>query len=118
MGNVTIYHNPLCSNSRNTLGLIRSAGIEPVVIEYLRDPPTRERLTELICAAALTAREVLREKETPYKELGLADPTLTEAQLVDAMVAHPVLINRPIVATSRGVRLCRPPERVLEILPT
>ena len=118
MSKVTIYHNPLCSNSRNALGLIRSAGIEPVVIEYLREPPTRERLTELIAAAGLTARQVLREKESVYTELGLADPNLTEAQLVDAMVAHPVLINRPIVVTSRGVRLCRPPERVLEILPT
>lgn len=118
MNHVTIYHNPACSTSRNTLERIRSAGIEPVVIEYLREPPTRERLAELIAAAGLTARQVLREKEAVYKDLGLADPALTDAQLVDAMVVHPILIGRPIVVTDRGVRLCRPAERVLEILPT
>lgn len=114
---VVIYHNPGCGTSRNTLALIRNAGIEPVVIEYLREPPTRERLLELITAAGLTVRQVLRERGTPYTELGLADPSLTDAQLLDAMMAHPILINRPVVVTSRGVRLCRPSEVVLEILP-
>ncbi|MEP9376266.1 arsenate reductase (glutaredoxin) [Aquabacter sp. CN5-332] len=114
---VTIYHNPDCGTSRNTLGLIRNAGIEPVVVEYLQTPPSRERLRALIAAAGLTARGALREKGTPYTELGLDNPYLTEDQLLDAMMAHPILINRPFVETERGVRLCRPSEVVLDILP-
>jgi arsenate reductase (glutaredoxin) len=114
--NVVIYHNPACGTSRNTLSLIRNAGIEPEVIEYLRDPPTRERLLELIAASGLTVRQVLREKVPPYEELRLSDPALTDVQLLDAMMAHPILINRPLVVTDKGVRLCRPAERVLEIL--
>ena len=113
----TIYHNPACGTSRNTLALIRHAGIEPTVIEYLQDPPTRERLIELITAAGLSVRETLRQKGTPYAELGLDDPALTDDQLLDAMLAHPVLINRPFVITSQGTRMCRPSEMVLEILP-
>jgi arsenate reductase (glutaredoxin) len=116
MKNVVIYHNPACGTSRNTLALIRNAGIEPEVIEYLRDPPARERLLELIATAGLTVRAVLREKAPPYEELKLADPALTDEQLLDAIEMHPVLINRPLVVTSKGVRLCRPAERVLEIL--
>lgn len=113
----TIYHNPACGTSRNTLALIRHAGIEPTVIEYLQHPPTRERLVELIAAAGLSVRETLRQKGTPYAELGLDDPALTDDQLLDAMLAHPVLINRPFVITSQGTRMCRPSEMVLEILP-
>ncbi|MGY0634798.1 arsenate reductase (glutaredoxin) [Luteimonas sp. A478] len=113
----TIYHNPACGTSRNTLALIRHAGIEPTVIEYLQDPPTRERLIELITAAGLSVRDALRQKGTPYAELGLDDPSLTDDQLLDAMLAHPILINRPFVITSQGTRLCRPSEVVLEILP-
>lgn len=113
----TIYHNPACGTSRNTLALIRHAGIEPTVIEYLQHPPTRERLVELIAAAGLSVRETLRQKGTPYAELGLDDPALTDDQLLDAMLAHPVLINRPFVITSQGTRMCRPSEVVLEILP-
>ena len=114
---VTIYHNPACGTSRNALALIRASGEEPIVVEYLVTPPTRERLVELITAAGLTVREVIRQKGTPYEELGLADPALTEDQLLDAMLAHPILINRPIVVTSLGVKLCRPSEAVLDILP-
>ncbi len=118
MKDVVIYHNPGCGTSRNTLALIRNAGIEPEVIEYLRDPPTRARLVELIAAAGLTVRQALRDKNAPpYDELKLSDPTLTDAQLLDAMMLHPILINRPLVVTDQGVRLCRPAERVLEILP-
>jgi arsenate reductase len=117
MKNVVIYHNPACGTSRNTLALIRNAGIEPEVIEYLRDPPTRARLLELIAATGLTVRQVLRTNVPPYEELKLSDPALTDAQLLDAMMLHPILINRPLVVTDRGVRLCRPAERVLEILP-
>jgi arsenate reductase len=117
MSDVTLYHNPACGTSRNTLALIRSAGIEPTVIEYLREPPTRETLSALICAAGLTVRDALREKGTPYAQLGLADQSLTEAQLLDAMLAHPILINRPFVITPQGARLCRPAEIVMEILP-
>ena len=113
----TIYHNPACGTSRNTLALIRHAGIEPTIIEYLKEPPTRERLVELITAAGVGVREVLRQKGTPYAELGLDDPSVTDEQLLDAMMAHPVLINRPFVMTSQGTRLCRPSEVVLEILP-
>lgn len=115
--NVTIYHNPACGTSRNVLGLIRNAGIEPAVIEYLKTPPDRATLEALIARMGLTARALLREKGTPYGELGLADPGLSDAQLIDSMLAHPVLINRPIVVTPLGARLCRPSETVLEILP-
>jgi arsenate reductase (glutaredoxin) len=117
MSTVTIYHNPACGTSRNTLGLIRNAGIEPQVIEYLRDPPTRERLTTMISAAGMSVREALREKGTPYASLGLENPSLTDEQLLDAMMAHPILINRPLVVTELGTRLCRPSELVLDILP-
>jgi arsenate reductase len=117
MTHVTIYHNPSCGTSRNTLGLIRNAGIEPVVIEYLQHPPDRERLSAMIAAAGLTVRGALRQKGTPYAELGLDDPALTDAQLLDAMLRHPVLINRPFVVTERGTKLCRPSELVLDILP-
>ena len=115
--NATIYHNPACGTSRNTLALIRHAGIEPTVIEYLRQPPSRERLIELIAAAGLGTREALRQKGTPYAELGLDDPSLSDDQLLDAMMADPVLINRPFVTTPLCTRLCRPSEVVLDILP-
>ncbi len=115
--NATIYHNPNCGTSRNTLALIRHAGIEPTIIEYLRDPPSRERLIELIAAAGLSVRDALRQKGTPYAELGLDDPTLSDEQLLDAMLAEPILINRPFVETSLGTRLCRPSEVVLDLLP-
>ena len=114
---VVIYHNPKCGTSRNTLGLIRNAGIEPHIIEYLKCPPTRPLLKELIARAGLTVREALREKGTPFQELGLADPALTDDDLLDAMMAHPILINRPLVVTPKGVRLCRPSELVLDLLP-
>ncbi|WP_036289627.1 arsenate reductase (glutaredoxin) [Methylosinus sp. PW1] len=114
---VIIYHNPDCGTSRNTLGLIRNAGIEPHVIEYLKTPPTPALLAQLIERIGKSTRAILREKGTPYHELGLGDPTLTEERLLDAMMAHPILINRPIVVTSEGVRLCRPSESVLDILP-
>ncbi len=114
---VTIYHNPACGTSRNTLALIRNAGIEPVVIDYLRNPPERATLAELIAKAGLTVREAIRQKGTPYLELGLDDPGVTDGQLLDAMLAHPILINRPFVAAPEGVRLCRPSELVLDILP-
>ena len=112
-----IYHNPACGTSRNTLGLIRNAGIEPHVIEYLRTPPTRTMLKNLIARMGLVVRDLLREKGTPYHDLGLGDPSLTEDGLLDAMMAHPILINRPIVVTPYGVKLCRPSEAVLDILP-
>jgi len=115
---VTIYHNPACGTSRNVLGLIRNAGLEPVVIEYLKTPPSREELRGLIARMGVSVRAVLREKGTPYAELGLDDETLTDNALLDAMMAHPILINRPIVVTERAVRLCRPSETVLDILPT
>lgn len=114
---VTIYHNPKCGTSRNTLAMIRQSGVEPEIIEYLKAPPTRARLIELIRAMGLPARDILRKKGTPYEELGLDDKSLSEDQLIDAMLAHPILIERPIVATGKGVRLCRPSERVLDILP-
>ncbi|QEE44871.1 arsenate reductase (glutaredoxin) [Rhizobium sp. WL3] len=114
---VTIYHNPACGTSRNTLDLIRHAGIEPVVIEYLKTPPSKEDLATMIADAGLTVRQAIREKGTPYEELGLADPTLTDDQLLDAMITTPVLINRPLVVTDMGTRLCRPSEVVLDILP-
>lgn len=115
--NVTIYHNPQCGTSRNVLALIRNAGIEPEVIEYLKTPPAREKLQELIAQMAVPVREVIRQKETFYKELGLDDPALGDDALMDAMLAHPILINRPIVVTPLATRLCRPSEAVLDILP-
>jgi arsenate reductase len=118
MSDVTIYHNPDCGTSRNTLALIRNAGIEPLVIEYLREPPSREKLRAMIRASGLSVRQALREKGTPYHELGLADHAVSDEQLLDAMMAHPILINRPFVETERGTRLCRPSEVVLEILPS
>ena len=114
---VTIFHNPACGTSRNVLGLIREAGIEPVVIEYLKTPPSKEALRALVAAMGIPVRELLREKGTPYAELGLGDPTLSDEQLLDAMLAHPILINRPIVVTELGTKLCRPSETVLELLP-
>ncbi|MGI4796375.1 MAG: arsenate reductase (glutaredoxin) [Janthinobacterium lividum] len=113
---VTIYHNPACGTSRNTLGLIRNTGEEPVVIEYLKTPPSRDELADLIRRMGIPTRDVLRRKGTPYEELGLDNPALTDEQLLDAMMAHPILINRPIVVTDRGVKLCRPSEAVLDIL--
>ncbi|MFC5510425.1 arsenate reductase (glutaredoxin) [Massilia jejuensis] len=114
---VTIYHNPDCGTSRNTLGLIRNAGIEPTIIEYLKNPPDRATLVDLISRAGLSVREAVREKGTPFAELGLDNPGTTDEQLIDAMLAHPILINRPFVVTPSGVRLCRPSEAVLDILP-
>jgi arsenate reductase len=114
---VIIYHNPDCGTSRNTLAMIREAGIEPHVIEYLKTPPARALLAQLIERAGLTPRALLREKGTPYAELGLSDVRLTDDQLIDAMMAHPILINRPLVVTTQGVKLCRPSEAVLDILP-
>ncbi len=113
---VTIYHNPECGTSRNTLAMIRQSGEEPTVIEYLKTPPSREKLKELIAAMRIPVRALLREKGTPYKELGLDDPKWTDDQLLDFMMAHPILINRPIVVTPKGVRLCRPSEAVIDIL--
>lgn len=115
--NVTIYHNPECGTSRNTLAMIRNAGIEPTVIEYLKTPPTRDRLVQLINAAGLGVRDALRQKGTPYAELGLDNPSLGDDELLDAMLKHPILINRPFVGTPEGVRLCRPSEVLLDILP-
>jgi len=114
---IIIYHNPDCGTSRNTLGLIRNAGIEPHVIEYLKTPPSRPLLEQLIARAGIAPRDLLREKGTPYAELGLDDRELGDAELIDAMMAHPVLINRPLVVSPLGVRLCRPSEVVLDILP-
>ncbi|MGY0195138.1 arsenate reductase (glutaredoxin) [Leptothrix sp. BB-4] len=115
---ITIFHNPSCGTSRNTLALIRNSGVEPEVIEYLKTPPGRDRLVELIAALGIPVRALLREKGTPYEELGLADPNWSDDQLIDFMVAHPILMNRPIVVTPLGTRLCRPSEAVLDILPT
>jgi arsenate reductase (glutaredoxin) len=114
---IIIYHNPECGTSRNALALIRNAGIEPHVVEYLKTPPSRALLEQLIERADMNPRDLLREKGTPYAELGLDDADLGDDALVDAMMAHPVLINRPLVITSRGVKLCRPSEAVLDILP-
>lgn len=113
---VIIYHNPDCGTSRNTLGLIRNAGIEPTVIEYLKHPPARATLVDLIGRAGLSVRAAMREKGTPFVELGLDDPAKTDEELIDAMLQHPILINRPFVVTPQGVRLCRPSEVVLDIL--
>ena len=114
---VTIYHNPKCGTSRNTLAMIQASGEQPEIIEYLTNPPSRERLKELIAAAGLTVRQAIRQKDTPYMELGLDDENLSDDALLDAMEAHPILINRPFVVTPKGVRLARPSEVVLEILP-
>jgi arsenate reductase len=114
---IIIYHNPACGTSRNALAMIRNAGIEPHVVEYLKTPPSRAMLESLIARAGVSPRALLREKGTPYAELGLDNPNLTDAQLVDAMMAHPILINRPLVVSPLGVRLCRPSETVLELLP-
>jgi arsenate reductase len=114
---VIIYHNPQCGTSRNTLAMIRNAGIEPHIVEYLKCPPTRLLLRQLIARMGVSVRDVIREKGTPFQELGLDDPSLTDDQLLDAMMEHPALINRPIVVTPLGVRLCRPSEAVLDILP-
>jgi arsenate reductase len=114
---VTIYHNPDCGTSRNTLAMIRASGEEPIVIEYLKDPPSRGRLKELIAAMGISVRDLLREKGTPFAELDLGNPGWSDDELLDFMMAHPILINRPIVVTPKGARLCRPSEAVLEILP-
>ena len=114
---VIIYHNPDCGTSRNTLGLIRNAGVEPHIIEYLKTPPSRALLVQLIERASLSPRSILREKGTPYADLGLGDPELTDDALLDAMMAHPILINRPLVVSPKGVKLCRPSEAVLDLLP-
>ncbi len=113
---VTIYHNPACGTSRNTLAMIRASGVEPEVIEYVKTPPSRERLVALISAMGADVRAVIREKGTPYAELGLANSNLSDDALIDAMLQHPILINRPIVVTAKGVKLCRPSELVLAIL--
>lgn len=113
---VTIYHNPACGTSRNTLAMIRQSGIEPVVIEYLKTPPSREKLVELIQAMGISTRALLREKGTPYRNLGLDDAKWSDDELIDQMLAHPILINRPIVETPKGTRLCRPSEAVIDLL--
>ena len=118
MPEITIFHNPACGTSRNTLAIIRHAGSEPEVIEYLQTPPSKQRLQELIAAMGLPVRAVIREKGTPYGDLQLADARWSDDELIDFMLAHPVLINRPIVVTPLGVKLCRPSEQVLEILPS
>lgn len=114
---VRIYHNPACGTSRNVLGLIRNAGVEPEIIEYLTSPPTRDELRALVARMEMPLRDLLRERGTPFAELGLGDPSLTDEQILDAMMAHPILINRPIVVTLNGVRLCRPSETVIDLLP-
>jgi arsenate reductase (glutaredoxin) len=113
---VTIYHNPSCGTSRNTLAMIRQSGEEPEIVEYLKTPPSRERLIELIKAMGISVRGLLREKGTPHAELGLADPKWSDDELIDFMLAHPILINRPIVVTPKGTKLCRPSEAVLDLL--
>ena len=115
---IVIYHNPECGTSRNTLAMIRNAGVEPAVVEYLKTPPSRAMLESMIDRAGLSPRELLREKGTPYAELGLGDESLSDAALIDAMMEHPILINRPLVVSPLGVRLCRPSEMVLDILPS
>lgn len=112
----TIYHNPGCGTSRNTLAMIRQSGVEPVVVEYLKTPPSRERIVELVSAAGMTLRQAIRQKDTPYEELGLADVSLSDDALLDAIATHPILLNRPFVETPVGTRLCRPSEVVLDIL--
>ncbi|MCC4114537.1 arsenate reductase (glutaredoxin) [Aromatoleum toluclasticum] len=117
MTDVTIYHNPRCGNSRGALQILREHGIEPRVVDYLKTPPGRDELVGLISASGLAVREIMRDKEAVFAELGLASPERSDDELIDAMLAHPILINRPIVVTPLGTRLCRPPERVREILP-
>ncbi len=117
MSDITIYHNPACGTSRNVLALIRNTGDEPTVVEYLKTPPDRATLTQLIAAMGVPVRDVLRQKGTPYDELGLGDPKWSDEQLIDFMEQHPILINRPIVVTPLGTRLCRPSEAVLDLLP-
>ena len=117
MSTITIYHNPACGTSRNVLGLIRNSGEEPTIIEYLKTPPDRDTLQALIAAMGVPVRDVLREKGTPYAELGLGDSSLSDEVLIDAMMAHPILINRPLVVSPLGVKLCRPSEAVLDLLP-
>ena len=114
---VTIYHNPACGTSRNVLALIRNSGVEPTIVEYLKTPPSRSQLVELIAGMGMAVRDLLRRKGTPYDELGLDDPKWTDDQLIDLMLKHPILINRPIVVTPLGVKLCRPSETVLDLLP-
>lgn len=114
---ITIYHNPECGTSRNTLAMIRNSGVEPHVVEYLKTPPSRSLLQQLVERMGVSVRDILREKGTPYGDLGLGDPGLTDEQLLDAIEAHPILINRPIVITPKGVKLCRPSETVLDLLP-
>jgi len=114
---ITIYHNPKCGTSRNTLEMIRKAGIEPRIVEYLKTPPSRDELVDLIARMAIPVRDLLRQKGTPYDQLGLGEDKWSDDELIDFMMAHPILINRPIVVTEKGVRLCRPSERVLELLP-
>ncbi len=114
---MTIYHNPKCGTSRNTLEMIRKSGVEPQVIEYLKTPPSREKLVDLIKRTGLPVRDILRQKGTPYDELGLGEDRWTDDQLIDFMMEHPILINRPIVVSEKGVRLCRPSEKVLDLLP-
>jgi arsenate reductase (glutaredoxin) len=117
MADVTIFHNPACGTSRNTLALLRHAGLEPQVIEYLKTPPSKDELRQLLAQMGISVRQLLREKGTPYAELGLADPKWTDEQLLDFIGQHPILMNRPVVRTPLGTRLCRPSEQVLEILP-
>jgi arsenate reductase (glutaredoxin) len=114
---ITIYHNPACGTSRNTLAMIRQSGEEPVVIEYLKSPPSRERLVELLKLMSMPVRKLLREKGTPYADLGLGDPKWSDDQIIDFMMQHPILINRPIVVSDKGAKLCRPSELVLDLLP-
>jgi arsenate reductase len=114
---ITIYHNPDCGTSRNTLAMIRQSGEEPEIVEYLKTPPSRETLVDLIVRSGLSVRDAMRQKEAPYTELGLDDPSVTDEALIDAMLTHPILINRPFVVTDKGVRQCRPSELVLDILP-
>ena len=117
MSKATIYHNPKCGTSRNVLAMIRNAGIEPTIVEYLKTPPSRGTLKKIIADAGLTVREALRKKGTPYDELGLGDESLTDDQLLDAIEEHPILLNRPFVVTDLGTKLCRPSETVLDLLP-
>lgn len=117
MKKITIYHNPTCGTSRNTLAMIRASGVEPEVIEYLKNPPSRDRLLELIAAMGISPRDLLREKGTPFNELGLGDVSLSDDVLIDAMLQNPILINRPIVVSDKGAKLCRPSELVLPLLP-
>lgn len=114
---VTIFHNPACGTSRNVLAMIRQSGAEPEIVEYLKEPPTRQQLVALLVALDMSPRDLLRRKGTPYEDLGLGDESLTDRELLDAMLEHPILIERPIVMSDKGIRLCRPSEKVLEILP-